>query len=341
MKKGLGLSVEYNGKHYVLNPTLSPVEYAVGELVCDLARVDLSGLKEILVHVDGFSEPADRASLMNVVLNNQAVLMKNFTPVAGEIVYKVFLNCAINYFNNKESQNIKWIQEITDMCNYYHINDIVFSNTDYNSPGNKTVGQLLLTVYAHVIYDHMMLMHFFEPFMKTANNKKGREKCQINGFSEMDSYSVQDFEYNILFYNERFNSVYSIESILSLGLFEMAHIYDMKVPIVRCKNCGHWFTPKNRSDTLYCNYPAPGNPEKTCKEIGAQLAWKKKEQTDDVTREYRRIYMRYKMTVNRHPDNREAQEQLEKLTAGIKEWRKKLTDREANNEEFMNWLAQF
>jgi hypothetical protein len=47
------------------------------------------------------------------------------------------------------------------------------------------------------------------------------------------------------------------------------------------------------------------------------------------------------MTVKRHPDNQEAQQKLDRLTDGIKEWRQKLDGGEANTTDFMTWLDEF
>ncbi|WP_447383730.1 DUF6076 domain-containing protein, partial [Streptococcus pseudopneumoniae] len=81
-------------------------------------------------------------------------------------------------------------------------------------------------------------------------------------------------------------------------------------------------------------YPSPQDPEKTCKDIGAQVSRSNKEKTDVTTKEYRKVYMRYKMLMRRHPEEESYEEQFNKLTSEVKEWRNKLAHGLATTEEF-------
>ena len=42
-----GITVEYNGKHYVVLTSEGTHEYAIGEMACELMRVYMPDLKEI------------------------------------------------------------------------------------------------------------------------------------------------------------------------------------------------------------------------------------------------------------------------------------------------------
>ena len=128
---------------------------------------------------------------------------------------------------------------------------------------------------------------------------------------------------------------------MSLILFETAHVLDTQTPIVKCKNCGQYFVPTGRSDSIYCSYPSPQDSEKTCKDIGAQVSRSNKEKTDVTTKEYRKVYMRYKMLMRRHPEEAEYEEKFNQLTGEVKEWRNKLAHGMATTEEFLAWLTEF
>jgi|GEM_PF-3245370 hypothetical protein len=114
----------------------------------------------------------------------------------------------------------------------------------------------------------------------------------------------------------------SLKSSMSLLLFEMAHLMETGTDISKCKNCGNYFIQTGRSDAIYCEYPSPKNPERTCKEIGAQITRTEKMKKDTATRLYRNIYMRDKMLQKRHPDKKEYDTRLNQLVEGAKRWRK-------------------
>jgi len=153
---------------------------------------------------------------------------------------------------------------------------------------------------------------------------------------------MQHIDYRILATVEKgLESLFTIKSSISLLLFEMAHATQVDQQFVKCENCGRVFVPEGRSDTIYCNYPSPQNKEKTCREIGAQIARANKEKNDVCTREYRKAYMRYKMKTQRHPGNKEAWEKFNKRTTDIKEWRTRLDQGTTTTEEFLTWLESF
>lgn len=121
----------------------------------------------------------------------------------------------------------------------------------------------------------------------------------------------------------------------------MAHVINTEANIVKCKNCGHYFIPEGRSDAVYCSYPLRDNKDKTCKDVGAQVTRANKEKNDAATKEYRKVYMRYKMMTNRHPEDTDAAEKFEKLTSEVRDWRNRMAHGSATTDEFLAWLARF
>lgn len=59
--------------------------------------------------------------------------------------------------------------------------------------------------------------------------------------------------------------------------------------------------------------PLRDNKEKTCKDVGAQITRANKEKNDVATKEYRKVYMRYKMMTNRHPEDSAAAQKFNEL----------------------------
>ena len=337
-----GLDVEYNGKNYYVFSEGNYHEYAQGEMACELMRLKPSELKETIIKAPHFHDQLNRKQFADIIVWLKKQLNEQCTLIVAEMLIIDFANKSLDYFNSSDEEKANWINQETNIADSESITEYILKDTGYQQFGTETNGQFLLSLYFMVIYEYCLCVAAFTSILKSDEDPKEYERAvKLFDFYSLENSSIQDIEFSILCYDNRFNSIYKIKSAFSLVLFETAHIIDNDIKCVKCRCCGHYFVPRKRSDTRYCNYPSPDNPEKTCKEIGAQKTWATKEKTDDVTREYRKIYMRYKMKVNRHPDDRRAQEKLTELTNGIKQWRQKLNAGETQSDDFFRWLEQF
>lgn len=61
----------------------------------------------------------------------------------------------------------------------------------------------------------------------------------------------------------------------------------------QCRLCGGWFFHKQGDRAIYCERTAPGETEKTCREIGARAVFEKKLQDEDSWKLYKRAYKKY------------------------------------------------
>ncbi len=79
-----------------------------------------------------------------------------------------------------------------------------------------------------------------------------------------------------------------IPSILFLSAYYFSVLYfiENNIPIKICKNCGKYFVPENRNSSIYCNRIY--KDKKTCKEIGANIAYNEKLRKDEVNALYRK-----------------------------------------------------
>lgn len=89
------------------------------------------------------------------------------------------------------------------------------------------------------------------------------------------------------------------QSLKSLVRFSLISIIKDKKPIRKCRNCGLYFVPRNRTDEIYCDH-VQGNG-KTCKEMGYEIKIK----DNAVISEYRKIYktQNARKARNRHIPN--------------------------------------
>ena len=61
----------------------------------------------------------------------------------------------------------------------------------------------------------------------------------------------------------------------------------------RCANCGCWFLQAPGATFAYCAGPAPEDPGKTCREIGAASSFKDKVANNEVWQVQQRAYKKY------------------------------------------------
>lgn len=84
-----------------------------------------------------------------------------------------------------------------------------------------------------------------------------------------------------------------------------------------CRNCGTWFLKERNDIYEYCANPAPGETDKTCRDVGATASFQGKVRENDVWRFHQRAYKKYyarvlKKTMSKAEFNLWAQE-AEKL----------------------------
>lgn len=79
-------------------------------------------------------------------------------------------------------------------------------------------------------------------------------------------------------------TILSFESVFDALLYDGYEAKENKVKPTRCQNCGKLFFPHARSDEIYCNHIFRNG--KTCKELGYEM----KVESDQIMKEYRRIY---------------------------------------------------
>lgn len=118
--------------------------------------------------------------------------------------------------------------------------------------------------------------------------------------------------------------------------------YNYEQHKVVCKNCGREFTACKRTDTYYCDSPAPQDPTKTCKQYGTLKAWeaKIKDETDWHCW-YRRVYQSLQMKAKRNPDKPQLKENFDDFRIEANKWKKAVKERVKTENEFVNWLKEY
>ena len=101
-------------------------------------------------------------------------------------------------------------------------------------------------------------------------NQKSRSRCQ----------------------DERVVRVIQLITPMDILVFEQCRIQRENRKLKRCQNCGNVFLTGKRIDEKYCEGSSPGNPDKTCREVGGMNRRKLKRRTDPELQERERAYAR-------------------------------------------------
>lgn len=93
----------------------------------------------------------------------------------------------------------------------------------------------------------------------------------------------------------------------------------------RCQLCGQWFLHLNGEKYLYCERIAPGETERTCREVGANAYFQKKVQENEIWFIYKRAYKKYyarvlKKTMDRTDFDVWAKQMLRYRDAALREY---------------------
>lgn len=128
---------------------------------------------------------------------------------------------------------------------------------------------------------------------------------------------------------------YSIETVC---LISILHLVQNNTPISICRNCGNYFIPSSRRNTLYCDNIFENG--KTCQEIGAMIAYNEKLKKDEITSLYRKTLSAKKMLANRNPDIPMYLEKYEQWKKEANQFKKDIKDGKKTEEEFKQWIEE-
>lgn len=111
----------------------------------------------------------------------------------------------------------------------------------------------------------------------------------------------------------------------------------------QCANCGRWFLQKPGATYHYCDQPAPGQGDKTCREIGAAASFQDKVRNNEIWRLHQRAYKKYfartrKGTMSRPEFEKWAREAEWLRDQALAEYGRAETD-EAR-QQVVSWLQQ-
>lgn len=326
-----GMAVEFDGKKNVVLACDAPREYPIGGMICEYARLKPTELKQMIMDNPFYNEKGISEKSPDALMWFYEKMLSIYGVVISNMVVIEMTNLLTDYLRADKAQISAFLEEYNEDNNA--IKEYILKDSGFDAFGVSTVGQLMLTAYYGFASSYAVFIKLFNVLV--SSDMESAAELFAKSFSKPD---FQHIGFKIVFYDRGVHSVYTIESVFSLMLFEVAHILDYGAKIIKCENCGHYFVPVGRVDTKYCGYPSPQDPTKTCRAVGAQAKRSEKMKQDVVTQEYRRLYMRLKMRQRRHPDDKCIEQSLKDLAGQMKTI---LAEREAGrktSDDILEWL---
>lgn len=288
-------------------------EFNIGEQLCDFLNTD-------------FENPNSFKSLIkkygiNFFLNLTDIKYSDFPVPAKE--YEKSLDILINnhkYVFSLFRQDLMLdIEYIFNMNNLEEIKDLtplqrfqVMANSDVSSKSLK----------------------------KIDNDKVKINLSAFEILRDYSNYPMRQDETQRIVSTANINSSYFIEcaDIIQALLIELLEIAKLNIEIKKCRNCGKFFVPDNRSDEIYCSNIYENG--KTCKEIGHFKVQQKLIQENDDLRIYRNVYQKLLLRTRRNPTNTKYAREFEFFKDDNNKWRENISKGISTEKEYIEWLKK-
>ena len=288
-------------------------EFNIGEQLCDFLNTD-------------FENPNSFKSLIkkygiNFFLNLTDIKYSDFPVPAKE--YEKSLDILINnhkYVFSLFRQDLMLdIEYIFNMNNLEEIKDLtplqrfqVMANSDVSSKSLE----------------------------KIDNDKVKINLSAFEILRDYSNYPMRQDETQRIVSKANINSSYFIEcaDIIQALLIELLEIAKLNIEIKKCRNCGKFFVPDNRSDEIYCSNIYENG--KTCKEIGHFKVQQKLIQENDDLRIYRNVYQKLLLRTRRNPTNTKYAREFEFFKDDNNKWRENISKGISTEKEYIEWLKK-
>ena len=175
---------------------------------------------------------------------------------------------------------------------------------------------------------------------KIDNDKVRINLSAFEILKDYSNYPMRQDETQRIVSKANINSSYFIEctDIIQALLIELLEIAKLNIEIKKCRNCGKFFVPDNRSDEIYCSNIYENG--KTCKEIGHFKVQQKLIQENDDLRIYRNVYQKLLLRTRRNPSNTKYAREFEFFKDDNNKWKENISKGINTEKEYIEWLKK-
>ena len=115
----------------------------------------------------------------------------------------------------------------------------------------------------------------------------------------------------------------------------------LAIVIKKCKNCGKYFIPSNRTNEKYCGNSSPQNVNKTCKEYGSKKTYRDKLNSNEVKKAHYTTSQFYRMKIIRSKSGKEKSSLVKKFDSyklNYEKQKNSFNKNKLSEEDFINWI---
>lgn len=276
------------------------------------------------------SNPFNEYTNLNITNDKENVFLteKDFIVVCKNnyekrkkilLYYQSQFKTIVNFINNLS--NLDYLKNFSIAERFY-----IYKQADFDNYSDISI---TLNSYISLAYD-------VEPMKYLDMNL-----CAIKGNFEKKAMAISEYisNYPTEFDNELFTPIcYNCHVIETACFVSILELVKNNIPIYICKNCGNYFIPSSKKNTLYCDNTFENG--KTCQEIGAMITYNEKLKKDEINSLYRKTLSAKKMLANRNPDIPMYLEKYEKWKNKANEFKKDIKKGLKTEEEFLKWIEE-
>lgn len=134
------------------------------------------------------------------------------------------------------------------------------------------------------------------------------------------------------------DSAYNV--LVQVAVVSFDELARRKKILRKCANCGHYFVPENRSDTLYCDRVSPQEPAMDCKTYASQRLWYQKQKLDELAVLSRNVLSAKGMLASRNPDIPAYRQSYDYFRKERLKWKAGYETGEISAEDYRSWLLR-
>lgn len=278
---GYGIDVYYEKNQYtLLFMDKRCEERSVGSLIFEMIREDsfyimLTKSRNAILSFPDFNDLLTLDSLRNGFCWLCELTEDEDLPVVTEIFQSSFSEIIYELLDNED-------QQILDQC---------------------SIGQFLLHCYEEYKVNLTAFAIYIEAISAVNSGSKDSFWTKMNDdFQKIatEYYSIYKKKCKIRKRNQKTTIEFvNIQTPLELLLLDYCRMKKNNQIIKQCVNCGRYFIPQGRNDTMFCDAPSPQNQEKTCKEIGSLEIRKRRLSNDPIAKTRHQEYSKWSMAAKR------------------------------------------
>lgn len=273
-----------------------------------------------------------------VACNKPIAKITFYFPNEAKVIYKTPENLMVDILNEdkfKEFSNKEWqemLESMKSVINFSDIKEIVRVAQTFDT--EDTLKQKIIECI-----DKKKELKMFAYNCKVKQYFTNEKNFLFNGqYNQYPIVSEAELENLNLPMILQLTTIYELESYVDFFKFLFMDLLERNSFVKLCTNCERFFSPKHRSNTIYCDNTSPQNKNKTCQQYAKKATYQDNLKANEDMSLYKKIYMQRQDFAKRYSDSEEHLNNFEKFKRESKEWKLKVKNGTKTKDEYIKWL---